>query len=136
MEDKNMVTTNKYLIKFENYSNTAASVFVYNITGSLIFEGRVQIDTLKTIANQLYMLLMDNISIFINLPMTNTLYKYSLYGNLSYRELYNISLVREKIADSTDEIILKESVDNFELIGIIGLLDRCIKYLNGELEWD
>lgn len=136
MEYKNMVTTNKYLIKFENYSNTAASVFVYNITGGLIFEGRVQIDTLKTIANQLYMLLMDNISIFINLPMTNTLYKYSLYGNLSYRELYNISLVREKIADSTDEIILKESVDNFELIGIVDLLDRCIQYLNGELEWE
>ena len=131
-----MVTTNKYLIKFEKDTNTSATVIDYNIMGKLLFTSKLQIDTIKLIANQLYLLLMENVSIFINLPMTNTLYKYSLYGNLSYKELYNILLVREKLTDGTDEILLKESMDMFELIGTVGLLNRCIRCLNGELEWD
>lgn len=133
MEDKNMITTNKYLIKFEKESNTIALVFVYNINGELIFEGKIQIETIQLIANQLYMLLIENVGIFINLPMTNTLYKYSLYGNLSHKELYNISLIREKLTGGNDEILLQESMDMFELIGVVGLLNISVKDLNEEI---
>lgn len=133
--DDNMnaaIATTNYLISFDNTENdTVANITVLNTLGSTIINSRIKISILEEILAKMSYLLFDNIPLFVSIPMSNTLYRYGLYGSLSHSKLYNIILIRENLTDDTNDTILKETFDNFELNTLISDCTESINCLKG-----
>ena len=123
-----MLTIPDYLVKFdgvrpsgyERYRSLRVAATIFNRDGKVILEGIVPFTTLDEIDIQLNELYNSGTSIRYELPMTNTMFRYTLYGGKIDYETYHIFIVRDSTQSSAEEPpIINMKLDGFDLSYLI-----------------
>ena len=102
----------------ERYRYTKMKVDVLDNFGKVKISGIVPFEILDLIHLQMEELYDNGTSMKIDFPITNTLYRYSIYGGLVNSEIYHIFIVRD-IINGGEEYILDLKLYGFDVAQII-----------------
>ena len=134
-----MFTIPDYLIKFdevrpngnERYRSLRVACTIFGRDGKVILSGIVPFTTIDEIDIQLNELYNSGTPVRYELPMTNTMYRYVLYGGKINYETYHIFIVRDNTRSPEEEPpIINIKIDGFDLSYMIYELEKELMNIN------